>query len=604
MLIKATMRLLARRPRIQIQAPRDVVAGHDFEAAVVVEARTEVRLRTLEIALIGVENGAIGAGQPTVSRHTKVTYHQRPLAEGALAAGRHVYRCRLCLPAEVPPTCRGISGGMRYTLVARAALPWWPAVKDTREIHVYGPSLPETPRPLLFASAGQGADGLYLEGSLASNVLVCGRQLSGALAFGNIALSRPRRVLLSLVAQEAVRGERSSGFRHARMEARRLQDELPLKQLSEGETIPFYLSVPVDLTPSHSGHHWQLRWFFEVRVQRQWKRDLCLRVPIRVTEAASSVGMAPHGAPSVGSERLIALLKKVGTECGYSAADTRLCASVGGCEIVVTRGTSDPHSMLVGMIRYPSLNLVLRLHSGKPSAEPARLLLPAARRGLWLSARDRLQARSLLAPLGQTLASFDDVSMDDHRLRVARRGLRLEERTLRLFCEQLLHLARTFDEARLGLRPPRLFEPLQPEWQYLANQLCGQLDLGLMCIDGTLQDRRVQVCTVWSARGKPVATRILAGSVLPIDRQHCFSARADGDRSLYQTVARKVRRLPEGVRALVLELCEGARRMQIAPSHLAVEVGAPLSDSTWALERMRMLVSLAVGLRPCCGPYR
>jgi hypothetical protein len=383
-----------------------------------------------------------------------------------------------------------------------------------------------------------------------------------------------------------------------------------LSSCNEGETIPFSIFVPEDLTPSHRGQNWQLRWFFEVRIERGLRRPLRLRVPVRITRMVESEALQPQllhptpAPPPVGSERLTALSRRVGESCGFAVADAGLRASLGRCDLFVTRGLRDRQATLTGVIQYPALNLRLRLQAARPLGQPATLTPMVGKRPYWLAARDQYQAERFLASLQSYLGGFDEICMDDHRLRVRRRGARLIERALRLFCEQLLALARAFEAARRALRPPRPFLQLRPCWEYLRRELCGELDVGSMAIEGTLQQRAVRITTIWSKSGSPCSTRLSTACQLPLASEHCFVANREGQRPLDRLALQKARRLPEAMRPLVRELCDGARVLRISPTELSVDVAAPLSDSLWTLERLRLLVRLSIGLRPCRGPYR
>jgi hypothetical protein len=603
------MGVLRHRPRIRLRLYPEVYPGEVVDVAVILDARREVTVDSIDVLFRGYERVLAGRAWQT---NNLIQRGLRLSGRRALPRGRSELPCRLELPRELPPAYEGRMACTRYELSVRVAIPWWLDRQELFRVRLIAPPAtaePEQPErlPTRFATRRGGPRGTepYMEGSLATTNIEPGAILSGAVALSNTAYNRYQGVFVSLVAREAV----STDWGPSEVEVKRFELRLEAEVPREGQPVPFHLAVPTGLHPSFRSELLELKWYVEVRAEIGWRSDLVFLVPAWVLPSRSrreALGPQIQVPPSVGSPRVQELWRTVAAETGLSVTDEGMWGVVAGVQLEIRREHRGRGGIfLVGELRYPSLGIGLRLRpaTGLQRRLGGGLSLgdPAWDRNHQLQGREEGQVLAFGKQILSALWAFRRVEMDDTRALVEQRGAGQDRRALKSFTVNVRQLAEALSRARGQIPPPELFAAVVPAWEQLAERLQGTLDCASMSVTGGVHGMPATVCTVWSEAGEPHHTRIELHPSFPLPERYAVTLSSEGGRIALPAA------LP--IQKEALELLEaavdGALSFRLAGSLVEVQLPGPLLDPRpLVADRIETLVRLCVALGRGGGPYR
>ena len=261
---------------------------------------------------------------------------QQVVEAGQLDPGTREFPFELKLPDSVAPSYLGRICSARYFVRLRLDH-WLASRRATYEVFVRPPNrsgnYPGKARVFSCGELLKGSETAF-EGSLASEVLLIGGELSGALALLNTEFHGYSKAGVALVATERIHGR---GRREAR-EVDRISLSLPIEDLAKGDSVPLRFELPGGLSPSIDTALWSLRWELEVAVRPRLGREKHLRVPVEVVsgdDAAASPDLAEP--PKVGSARRMMVWQAVAEELGLQARGQTLALEKrGGLSLDIT----------------------------------------------------------------------------------------------------------------------------------------------------------------------------------------------------------------------------------------------------------------------------
>ena len=617
------MAVIKKRPEISLLLPRTIHPGGSFEACVVLQAAREVPLDWVRVELRGVEQATFGSGKNSRRKRHRLL-HQRAELCGAqtLPAGKNELRCRIRLPADLPASFKGRRAAIRYEMVVRASIPWWPDARESFVVQVT--PLPGSPRPqpARFASEGPHGTDPYLEGSLSSSVLWPGATLTGAVALSNVAYNRYRDVKLSLYGREAV----ASGWSSHESKVQRYELRVrPPGDHVEGRPIPFSFAIPAQLTPAYRAELSRLDWFFEVRAMIRLGSDLSLLLPMELVAAPESgAAREPtiNAPPTVGSPRLQVLWRSVAAEVGLEQVGAQMQGRVGQRVSVKIRrehrGRKGLH--LVAELRYPQLHLELQLRpaTGLRKHLGGGVLTGDATwdRDNYLLGRNAPQLSDFIARLQPALRPFQLAQMDDTHLLVEHRGSGQKAAALRAFAGQVVELARALEGALGAIVPPGApgLDWDLPAWKACARRLSGALETARMAVpEGSLDGQPASLVSAWlvgDADEEPLGTTELSlrhGAALGSALELTMDRDTDGlrwARGGAPVALDQISELTVEARTQLEALAARVGALTLSPETIRASIPGLLLDPAPGLEALDAAARLGLLLRRSAGPYR
>jgi len=563
----------------------------------VFEARREVPVEFIDVSLRGEERAVIGSGNSRRTVRRPVALLSARLSEESnLPPGRSQHSCVFPLPAELPPSYRGKAAAADYTVSVHASIPWWP---DAKREFVLAVSLP----PTTTGDDGHRVHTTSVSGPKGEKPHVeC--KLSGQVALFNVAYNRYRVANLSLMAFEDLRNR--AGSAAGRVEALRYAIVLDIEQAKEGEPIPFTMKLPAALPPSWATKLWTLTWFFELEAQIAWASNLTARVPVTVLPAGSTRKRKPrYAAPTIGSERVAAVWRRVATASGleHDAESQCLRGRVGDASVVLDRDHRGAEGIfLTAELCYPSLHIDL---DGGRASGLRRVLQGGVKLGHarwdkqhYLTGREEAQVRRFGKTLGPALTSQRVEDIDDEHVVIEVLDSGQSFTVLQRFAQAALALGRAIPKARAAIPPPAAMAEAVSAWERLAKRLRAPLDRTRMAVHGPFEGSETEVATEWSPKGHALRTTITFWTPDAVAERHQL-AWSDG-----KVVHGHSDELPAPARERVERLLEGAEALTIDSDRLVLWDPAPQLVIEPIVERLTQLAALAAALRGERGPYR
>jgi hypothetical protein len=268
-------------PRLLLQLPARVRPGTTFEVCLELVTIAEVSFRCVELSLRGVERGGIAGGTGTVCRRLQLIDRRWRIADRGKLNGRRCWRQKITLPSRLPGSYRGRCGSVCYRLSARVGLGWGRSLCIERELTVDSGEGLCRDEPLRFSTKEDSG----LQGMLTSSLLRPARPLRGSL---NLTGSAGSLCGLTLALVGLERLEPAGRPASLELEACRLLARLDHRPLVQRARVDFSVMLPEKLPSSYRGRLIVLRWCVEVQLDRQGRRPLTLRLPVRVAGALAA----------------------------------------------------------------------------------------------------------------------------------------------------------------------------------------------------------------------------------------------------------------------------------------------------------------------------
>ncbi len=574
------MRLLKKRPNIQLLAPREVDVGQPFQVRAVLDCPLPLRVDRILVELVGLE---VWFSESQYGRHR----NEAPFCKAVtttiagvdLGPGPHAYEASFEIPARFPGSFSGDRMRIEYVINVQVDIPWWPDARAAFVINVRGHDEPRAAEPhTVYVSdvGGPPPRRPYAELSLGTTDIEPGGQLRGAIALSNVALNEYKGIDLSLVAVEEVPAPLGQLVFHNKV----ARWHVPVEDPREGQPIQFCLRLPSTPVPGFQTPNLALRWYLVAEVDVAWESNPELWIPVRVRatseEREDKLQPAP---PAVGSERTELVWRGVAKRTGFEYVDGALTRGIGLCQVEVRREHRGIDGVyLVGEIRYPDLGMDLDLEK-----RGGRIVV---------TGRDRHQAEFMQERLRAAIAACPPQSAGDRRIvcELADSGSRAAP--LEHFARRLWALAEAMESARTEIPPPASMEPLLPEWVHAARAIGGDLQRSSMRIAAVREQMRVGLYTQWKATGEPEYLVVEVRPIEPLASRHHIRWRANGST------------LPPRAFLHLVPLCRGSDGMIIDRERLRLFLPPPAYSLRDALVRLDGMVTLAKRLSGRTGPYR
>lgn len=491
---------LKHRPQIVLLAQSGIRVGEPLRATVRITVKRRVQIRRLSAEWIAQEEARFGSGDYTVRKKYRMPGGSVDvLGETVLEPGQHEHLVQLQVPPSISPSYSGRRCSTRHMVVLRLHIPWWLDRKRTFELPVeMATDAVRFPgEPLVFASrkAGLEARKPYVEGSLATDVVVPGDVLRGAIALLNTEYNRYTKVTVSLIGTEVLQDRR----RREQREVRRLSVDIETRRPAEGESFSLGLRLPRNLAPSASGVLWSLRWSFEVIAKIRLGRDESIAVPITVAPGhlhSDRALLLP--APRVGSARQQVLWQAVAASHSMECFGSKMQTVIDGVSLEIERQQVGRRGWsLIATLRFPSLRLGACIKEASllkgTGFGGMRVLEGTRARNHFANARSPEQAEEFFLTLAPHLANFSVVRMDDVHLTLERADSGLRRRRLYGFVAMARAVAGALPLARSRVLPPSQFVESTADWNEFAASLGSTVELGDMSIDGRFRGLDVRI---------------------------------------------------------------------------------------------------------------
>lgn len=200
-------------------SPERPTPGTTVTIDATLHSRSDTPCDAIELGLIGREKRyrrTVTHGKTRIK-----TYHERVIiAEGSVApeqvltAGEHALSVQVELPREgLPPSYESELCSIRYELVARVEIPWWPDKEALQPFEMRAvKTTPSEPKPVRVVSHREptGRE-LFVEVSLPRGEYSLADQVEGTLSLWNVAHHRLKAIEIDVVAVESPLVESSQG---------------------------------------------------------------------------------------------------------------------------------------------------------------------------------------------------------------------------------------------------------------------------------------------------------------------------------------------------------------------------------------------------------
>jgi hypothetical protein len=384
---------------------------------------------------------------------------------------------------------------------------------------------------------------------------------------------------------------------------------LSVSEASEGVAIPFRMQLP-SLAPSKVSRLWRLDWRLCARVERRYGRDLAIEVPlVIVPEGARETPKSTRAVPTLGSERVEAVWRKVASALGLTVSGEALVGAEAQTKLRVWREHLGRAGLrLFAELEYPSLHLHI---DGGPVAGLRRLVGgDAPGETPWekqhrVTSRERAQVvavwRELFWPLieREELAPIVLARWSDERLLLELPDAGQNAPPLQRLAQAAVMLARLLPRARAAIPAPAAMSSSVEAWRALARSLGGALETARMAIACELSGQSAEIVTVWDAHGDARHTEVTLSAVppLPIRWVLEWSEAAGVTSGDLDTLSRSACEV-------FVELEGTCAAVSIASDRLVAMLPAPLADPEPARAALLRLAELADALRSRAGAYR
>jgi hypothetical protein len=507
------------RPDLHVAIdPWPPVAGSAFEALVTLTSRTDTPCEAIVLRLLGKERRY--ESSTTTGDSTHDHYAERTVVSLAakidglvLTRGEHRRSVRFELPEDAPPAYRSPLASVEYELDVRVDIPWWPDRHERYAIPVtLPPSPPTKARRVTYVSQEGGPRGaeLYLEASLASQAVVPGGTLEGAISLVNVAHHRVRSVEVALVAIERARIRSSAGPREVQRHVYRIHEGKP----AEGASLAVRLRVPEGLTPTFQSEFLDLAWQLEVRAVITLGSDVVLAVPAVILppagDEAKSSRRADRAAP-VGHERRALIWNELARRHGLHAhGDERLRGQLDEVTFELRPESHEAGVWAIAELSWPKLGLDLRVAEKKwlDKLVGEDLALERAFSARFSSAaRERAQAVALLdGAVRGALLALERVALDDGGCVLAAPGAAFDLEALDAFATRTKQVAAALARAFSKIPAPAAMAAHAAAWREYAAENGGRFEPGRVFVhDATLEGERFDLGTLYEGT-TPTAT--------------------------------------------------------------------------------------------------
>jgi hypothetical protein len=490
----------------------------------------EAKVEFIDVHVEGRQGWSIGSGKARVTvSHELPTWSARLMDEGSLAPRTSTpFDVRFPLPRGTAPTHEIAPAHASLRVRVHVSLPWRIDVRSTFELPVRLPPPAHVDRtPVVVRSGGPrpAPDAQRMEVSLASSRLVAGEVLIGSVALYN--LDARRRIDVELVPILRLYGRGQP--RERRGVPLRARLALPVDH--GGRATPLSLALPATLTPSFETVTHALGWRLEVTSDTPFGREVAVRHPLEVVDAAAAATSARlTAAPRLADDRIEALLRATATGTAWRVeprpedehALPSIARDLGGAgDVRLTYSyRGDEGTFLRARVEHPSLGLGLRVAPGSVLRHlfwsDVEAGVPAWDRAHVVAARFGAQARPFLAAAVPAVVVATDVlgalvSWDDHALTFERAMPIIHEEDLRSMQWAVEAVAGAIERARASaIAPPPGLAVDLPAWRALAASLDGDLAAGDLTLTGTIGGVPATATLEWEG-ARPVRVRALVG---------------------------------------------------------------------------------------------
>ncbi len=562
------------RPRVALYVqPLELVAGEPLELRVHIDAPRPRKVDRIDLWVEQQVRSTRGVG-------SRFRHHAQLSGSRVLPRGLTQLVARAVMPSSALPDHRGTRVSVSTTVQVALQTRWRLDVNRSFQLRVRGAPREGPVEPLLFSSRTPGRGGPHLEGSLDRSVLRPGGMLTGRVA--SIGTDcRGLRVQLASTERDAT--GRTAGARWT------LKVDGPLL---DGETVPFAMSIPEQVTPSFEAGMVALDWAVELRAERALALDMELRIPVEV--GLHSGGPEPRvEAPMVGNERVAALWQRTARRMGAVFDGRTLQDRVGSVDVTVGAVGDSLEAELV----FPPLGIGLeggerdglrRLAGALSSHGKVPGLGERWNDLFYATSREPAQAQAFLPRALGHLVAVRFRGATDERLTLSIDAARDDGKELERLFRLARRVAERLPEAAAGIPMPFSMEPHRSSWEASAKALEAKLSSGsprLEAIDGAWI-----IETRWLDEG--VRTAIAHRTTTPIDdRLH-----VDFGEPLPDVLSRDARPLADALAAV--------GRLRIDADAVTLEREGRVSDPMELEPFLDRLGRLVRSLRVDEGPYR
>lgn len=579
------------RPDVDMRMPSAAHPGDDVPIEILLDVASRTPIDFVDLTWTGEEIFSVLAeGEQRSGVRTLVAEKIRLLDAGTLEPGKLRKTAVVKVPPDAPGSYMGVRITIRYELQIHVSIPWWPDLRETFELTVEPRPAPRPkPEPRSMTLRRDGRPSIEL--SVASDAFAPGEEIAGAFAVADLPRRADLGVELSLVAIESVKHEtgtlRAELFRHMVPSVFRAP--------ANGVEVPFRFRVPKDVVPTFRSAGCDLSWNVQATLRLGWEDATTAFVVVTIGRFAAA-GDAAEARPRIGAERWQKVWREVGEPSGLTVSGEQLAltGARGDVRIEIAKDESEETPMLVATLRYPSIELDLRVARRFLVMLPNELEMRVP--GHRIECRSIDQAGAFLtAPLCEELLRFRDMRIDDARAVVRDANSGLDAPRLERFVHKIVRLADTLGAAILAIPPPVAMKDMLPAWRSFAASTGAHLAVGGMAlfsasVDGALFD----VATTFGAEGEPTGTRVTLELDPPLPfrvsmaHPESFSAASPGAHDLAKALAASVAGL------------------EIDPYSIRIQIAGPTPHPEDLRPRMGELVMLARRLRGerTPGPYR
>jgi hypothetical protein len=461
---------------------------------------------------------------------TRETFFDQTLrvAGAGKISGARTYALGFDVPAGLPPTYHGRATKVVYHLDATVDVPYWFDWKARVEPEVgVAPVGPVHARPVTTRTTGGPKPAIEVR--LESSLLRIGGRLRGAAALLDV---RPSDTHLVVRAQLEARELTARGYGTPPVIYQRTFD-MPVTRPFEGQVVPFEIAIPEDMGCSYRDHAMAIVWWLRVSCVRWGAVSTPAEVQLAIYPAASVIIPSQQAVTLLGAERTYAWWHAAGKRAGLHFDGSTLRKNIAQTDLLIER-VIDPAKgpVLVATARYPTLGLGLSIvaetRTWRYSRSDVRLGLPDN----WdrfhrVACRDSAQAEAFAGSLGERLASFAELDMDDEQMRVIEKDSFSSPDKIVSLAERLVAFARDLPRARAAIPVPPAMAMYADAWRELAAELDGAFEPASVRVWAKVVGVSAWVWTELDAAGVPRATCITMQPSWPIESDRHFSVAGD-----------------------------------------------------------------------------
>jgi hypothetical protein len=592
------------RPDLKVYlTPSSPLPGTLFRAEAELVSHSKTPIDGVEFHLIGTErrhSGTSTVGSTTVPVYQMITHVDLIGSTPATTLDKGVHRvaAEFEVPPRCPPAYRSAITEIRYDLMVRVSIPWWPDRSERYLVDVK--ALPSraagAPGSYCTDSAGPQGKSLYIEASLDSVVIDHHGSVRGAVSFANVSHNRVRRIELALVVDE--RPAERSGIRH---EALRYLVTLREGAPVEGESMSFNIKIPEKSPVSFVGVLVDVRWHLEIRAVIALGADVTLSIPIEVVRRGADAPVDSarlRRAPPIGRERRALVWAEGARKRGFvnDVDEERMTLDLGdGAALGITLEQRKEGGLFYdATITWPRLGLDLGVTERRwvDAWSGAKIPIDVPRFGERFTVRGR-EAAQVLAFLDEAAArallGFDEAAIGDEGATLVCAGTAQSVDDLDAFLGRALAAAQMLARGLARIPPPASMAAFVPAWRAFAGALGGRVSLGEMAIVDAAFDRApIQISTTWTEKGEPRSTELR----LPV--------------TLREGATQSDTNLDPASLALVASLKAQTTALVITSDMIVATVPAPLADPASIEPVLIGLSRLALSISGAStrGPYR